>query len=415
MLAEGVDPEEAQSIAESHTHSDAPHIADKRANNREDSDGSPKGSGSGGVQSHMDGGDDDAEAEHADPDDRVAESTDDALIEDQLDEMDEMDDDRASGGWWDVSGDEDYTEVSDEFVRRFKRVQQEVEKARSDVGQRIAHRDECVEEGRHQLWSGDQPSDRLREQQSWQDLRDDIADAFRQLKTRDTPTPSRKGSALNMDAIVQRNAGDRSRDKLFTRKQTAAKGDRAIGVSTDFSGSMYEEKVRLALAAIAEATRIIGDDFTANCWTNDNRNRFGKSRGDATLGIITGPDEEFDWSHIDAFGTGGGTPTADGVDDMSEVLNEMTAREKVMIVVTDGKPNVAFGGDQQHLTGDATEDAAYKVREARQDGIKVIGLGVGHVDDNTMSRVFGPNGFVSADMDDLAEKLVEVYRRQINA
>lgn len=426
VIAEGVDPDEAQDIADGHSHGSAPNIADRRDGHDSDGDGSDDGGGSGGVGHHEDGPDGDAEATAEATDGNVEETTDDApdgdaddtaedRVEEELDEMDEMDDAREAGDWWDVSPDEDYSEVGEEFKRQFKRVQAEVEKARSDVGQRIKYRDTGIEEGWQEDYWGDTPSDDLREDERWHDLRDDIADAFRQLKSRDVPRPSRKGSALNMDAIVQRQAGDRSRDRLFTRKETAARGDRAIGVSTDFSGSMYERQARLALAAIAEATRIIGDDFTATCWATGNGRTFGKRREAATLGVITGPDEQFDWTHLDAFGVGGKTPTADGVDDMKGILEDMTAREKVMIVVTDGKPNITFGGGQDSITRDPVEDAAFKVREARQDGIKVIGLGVGNVRADTMSRIFGPNGFVSGEMDDLPQKLVEVYQQQIRA
>lgn len=415
VIAEGVDPDEAQDIAEGHSHGDAPHVYDRRDTHSDDTDESPDGSGSGGVQSRDGATDGDAEATAGATDGAVEQTADDADIDTQLAEMDELDDDRESGDWWGVGGDEDYSEVGDEFVRQFKRVRAEIEKARSDVGQRIGAREEAVEEGRQTNWRGKTPSEYIRASGDWQELSEDIANAFRQLKTRDVPTPSRKGNALNMDAIVQRQAGDRSRDRLFTRKRTAARGDRAVGVSTDFSGSMNDNHVRVALAAIAEATRIIGDDFAATCWTNDRSRSFGSRRGKATLGVITAPDEQFEWSHLDAFETGGGTPTADGVDDMADLLEDVTAREKVMIVVTDGKPNVEFGGGNESITGDAVEDAAYKVREARQEGVKVIGLGVGFVSEETMAKIFGPSGYVTADMDDMAAKLVEVYRQQIRA
>jgi Mg-chelatase subunit ChlD len=130
---------------------------------------------------------------------------------------------------------------------------------------------------------------------------------------------------------------------------------------------------------------------------------------------VCGPDESFEWSNLDAFTCGGSTPTADGIDQIVGLLEDVTAREKVAIVITDGKPNKEYGGGVwgESLTGDATDDAARVVRKARQDGMKVVGLGVGGVNEAQMGRIFGETGYVMGSMDNLDRKLVEVYRQQL--
>lgn len=428
VIAEGVDQDTAEDLADAHTHGDNDRIIDRRSDrDTYDTEGGGGPGMDGIVNPSADEARADADTESAGDvaDEAVQETTDEASVEDELAAMDAMDGDRDPSDWWDVSDDADYEEVDDEFFRRFERVQREVEKDRSVVGDMLDHREERLQTSRRAAFvAGDErfPGDRhvphseyLRAQEEWRRLSEDVQDAFRKLKSREARVASRKGDDLNMKAINQRAAGDKSQTRLFTRKQQIAKGDRAVGVSCDFSGSMHEDKVKMALAAVAEATEIIGDDLVANCWTKDSGNRFGLARNKTTLGLICGPDESFEWGNMDAFSVGGGTPTADGIDQITDLLDDMTAREKVAIVVTDGKPNVEYGGGSwdEKLTGDATRDAARVVRKARQDGMKVIGLGVGGVNERQMGRIFGPDGYVMASMDDLARRLVDLYRQQL--
>ena len=100
---------------------------------------------------------------------------------------------------------------------------------------------------------------------------------FRKLTSRDMPVPARKGTKLNMEHIVQRTAGNLSEDKLYSQDQTVAQGNRVVAVSADMSGSMNGLQVRFALAAIAEATGIVGDEFLATCWREKNRSRSGQA------------------------------------------------------------------------------------------------------------------------------------------
>lgn len=419
VIAEGVDEDEAQEIADAHTHEDAPHLVDRRQSEYDLSGDAPEGAASGGVERTNAEYDPDTATDGREADQQSGGdgAVDDEArdLDEQMDQMDQMDEDRDLGDWWDVSEDTDYTEVSDEYRRRYENVQEEVQKDRSLAGKMRSAREEKEGDNTTYARTDGRNYERLSETQQWQDLRDDVADAFRKLKSRNVPKPSRKGAQLNMDAILQREAGDKSRTRLFKRQEQAAKGDRVVGVSVDFSGSMYEAKAKMAVAAVATAAEIIGDDVVANCWTNDRKHRFGHGHGKFTAGLLVGPDERFDWSNLSAFSAGGGTPTADGIANLQQLMEDITAREKVMIVVTDGKPNSWKGGGDadKSPTRDSVQDAAHVVRQARQDGYKVVGLGVGAVNESTMATVFGPNGYVSADDENLDTKLVEVYKRQL--
>jgi nitric oxide reductase activation protein len=230
------------------------------------------------------------------------------------------------------------------------------------------------------------------------------------------PVPSRVGNELNMDNVVQRAAGDTSRDKLYDRSQTIARGGRIVAVSADMSGSMTEKQVKLALAAIAEAASMVGDDFLATCWTQTSNSRGGyEVRRDSTgIGVVCDHDEPFEWSQLDAFDTGGGTPTADGVDITSQLIEDVHAREKLLLVVTDGAPNSVYGDGASSLTGCPVRDAREVVQKIRSKNIKVIGLFVGEsAEETAMADIFGADGYVEASMDDLAQELLDVYREQL--
>jgi Mg-chelatase subunit ChlD len=413
VIAEGVDQEEAEQLADEHTHGDRETILDKTSGDTEIGEGG-EGSGDDATSAintdysvDADTGGEDGDAETFDIEDQRSP---DEMVDDALDEMDSMDDDREWSGWWDVDSEQDYQAVDDEFKRRFESVQEQIEHDRSEVGELLDHRDKKLE--------GDSTPYRsistIQRRYDWVELRDDIAQVFRQFKTRDVPRPSRQGDRLNVDGIVRRKAGNRSETKLFKKKRNVARGDRAVHVASDFSGSMHESQVKMAISAVGAATDIIGDAFSASVWTADRSSkRFGKSVGKAALGLITGPDEDFDPEHLNAFETGGGTPTANGIQFGSAVLDDMRGGDRVLIIVTDGKPNKRLSPRDESPTGDAEKDARVMVQEARKDGQKVIGLGVGAVNEQNMANVFGPNGYVMASMDNLAQKLLTVYQDQL--
>jgi len=80
---------------------------------------------------------------------------------------------------------------------------------------------------------------------------------------------------------------------------------------------------------------------------------------------------------------GGGTPTEAGVRFARKRLSTSKAKQKVMVVVTDG------GANSQDLTRD-------QVQAAEREGIKVLGMAFG-VDAQTMNNQFGEGNWVSID------------------
>lgn len=336
-----------------------------------------------------------------------------------LPDMDEMDDERESRDWHGVDETADYALPSREDIERYDRLQDRVKRERSDLGKRKKKRDERIETFRKHTAKPNNDKSRLDRYVLDYDghqiatsmevtgLARDIEDEFREIKSRDRPVASQRGQAINIRNTVRHMAGDYDEQRLFNRSQPVETGDRAVGVVLDLSSSMNEKQAKQALAALAIATEQIGDSFTAVGFREATQ--YPESL------LVTAPDEDFDYDHLDSVSAYGSTPTAKGIRDMHGILKHATARQKVMIVVTDGRANCIDERDFDGMppTYDATEMARRDLDAARDDGIPVLGLAVGSAASNVnaLTTLFGPNGFVTGEMHSLHESLGEAYKR----
>lgn len=313
-------------------------------------------------------------------------------VENELDEMERMDEAGESAEWHGLSSAEQYENDLD-FERRAEQLEQNIKAEQTDMGQRIKQRDERLDEY-DSATSG--PADRARQKLRETGLGREIEEAFRALKTRDRDIADKSGPKIHKRNAIRHVAGDHSTERVYERTLRAETGDRSVMVSCDLSGSMDGRALRVALGALYIATREIDDELIISGWH--------ESQGDATQRLVTAPQEEFEWEHLDSIWTEGGTPTAEGVADARQLVKEGTKRERVIIVITDGKPNHGHS---------AKTRAEREVREARTEGTTVIGMGVGRVDENLMGRIFGEDGYVMAGMDNLADALIDVYSSQM--
>lgn len=346
--------------------------------------------------------------------------------------MEEMDQNQDPASWWNVPDDVDHQKTSQEDITRFEKVQRkkcENQALEADLQQ---NKEKGKDSNENISSHCAEHSNNIQESEEWKRLQEEHRQMFRKLTTQDIPIPSKKGSRVNLDNFVQQTAGNKSQRKLYNKKQKIASGNRVIAVSADFSGSMNGKQVKLALGAVAEATDMVGDNFLATCWKQtDSSTACGYKQGEAGIGLICGVNEQFQWEELDVFQANGGTPTADGIDVTAQLMKNTHAREKLMIVITDGKPNVTYGEEDEELTGDPITDTAQIIRDARAENIKIIGLyldgNLSHLfgsnnpsthnanvsNNSPMCDIFGKNGFVSASVDNLAEKLVKIYRQQL--
>jgi nitric oxide reductase activation protein len=317
---------------------------------------------------------------------------------------------------WELDEDEtvDVTEL-DGFEAQYEQVQREQDRADTDLEQDRRTRDRRLDSGRVE------PEDDAYIEVGSQAVRDHlnetgqaerIVEAFRQFKTDDRWVPDEDGERLNEDAVADLVAGDTSaQDRLYERKRKAEPGDRAVTVSMDMSGSMkgVVKEAKSALGALAIACREIGDDFTANAWTSTEK----RGKENQVLMPITLPDEEFSWRHLDAVWPDYQDPITPGMRQAKAYCDEVSASERLMVVITDGQPQMMADGT--YNAGQATTEAQEEVREYRQDGYVVIGMGIQPgADESLMQKMFGEGGYVCTDEDDIAESLIRIYESQLN-
>lgn len=317
---------------------------------------------------------------------------------------------------WELDEDQD-VELSDldGFEDQYEQVQREQDKADTDLEQDKADRQERLDSGRvspHDDYYEEVGNQAVRDYLNETGQADEVVEAFSQFKTDDRWVEGKDGEQLNTDAVVDMVAGDTgAQDRLYMKKQKAEPGDRVVAAAMDMSGSMrgVVKNAKAAMGALAMATREIGDDFVATTWTTTARS--GKKNFD--LQLVTGPDEDFDWRHLDAIWPQSHDPIVPGMRHAKSYADQVSASERVMVVITDGQPTVCADG--KNNSARAVQEAKEEVRKMRQDGYVVIGLGIEPgADERLMEDMFGEGGYVCSDEQGLADALISIYESQMN-
>ena len=340
-----------------------------------------------------------------------------ADLMDDLADLDERDERGESPEFHDAG--EDYAEASEADERRYERVEDDAAYAtETDMGRRKSRRDERAQAAN--VGPSDVTSDEVRRVLRESGLAADIRKAFEQFATQDTTVRSEDGDRLNTEAAVRHMAGDYSETQVYETDYTAATGGRCIGVALDASNSMNSDgselvtthlgggtgaivDAKIALGAIHLAAHELGDDLVSSAFHSPNA---------PSTPLITGPGESFEWSHLDGVTYGGTTPTAHAVLDTLELIREQGGNDEIMLVVTDGLPK---DGHPDLDGATYAEDAAIAVNMARAQGVGVIGIGVGSgVREGKMAQMFGSDGYVLTDSDNLVSELVDIYADELD-
>lgn len=383
-------------------------------------DGEPDDGGEAEIDETGDG---DAEAEMS-PDEIGGEidehehtiEPDDDLIEDleSRDEEDELEDK------FDVEMDEVHR-VDERDIERWHQLVKSLNEYDTDIEQRKRERDERIENERTYRQGWEKIKSRAHNSGAVSELKE----GFRELVSRPTPRPATAGPQIDPNNVVRRAAGDMTIQQLFKEQVEVETGERCVGLATDISGSMGSDinELKIAGGVIAEATEIIGDDFVWEAFTDRYSNRHEPSEERLDLRIVTGPQESFEWEHVDSFGSEANEPTAAGIRDCRRLMDETAARQNVMIVITDGVTLIEEDGTHYRNSEDGRagpiDHTRRAVKECRQDGFDVIGLGIGGMDEEKMEEQFGtdqrgnPNYRLTT-IDTLAEDILEIYKSQMS-
>ncbi|TAK27894.1 MAG: hypothetical protein EPO21_23285 [Chloroflexota bacterium] len=215
-----------------------------------------------------------------------------------------------------------------------------------------------------------------------------------------------------VEAVVDRRAGRSPEERLYIARSERVR-DISVALLVDLSASTEtwvkgERRVvdveREALLVIAAALEAAGDSYAIYGFSSrvEKGCAFYRIKG---FGEKHGPVVR---SRIQVLTGRGYTRMGVPVRHVTRILTATEARVKLMLVLSDGKPNELGIYQGQY----AVEDTRQAVLEARARGVFPFGLTIDRGDRGYLPRIFGPNGYaVIDDVLQLPARLAAVYRR----
>ncbi len=227
------------------------------------------------------------------------------------------------------------------------------------------------------------------------------------------------GAELDLDAFVEdvadRRAGLPSSDRLYL-EQRPHRRDVAVSFLVDASGSTDASVAgarsvldvgKAATLVLCEALAALGDRHAIHAFSGEGAldvrvlrvKGFAESSAAAPQRIAGLVPDRF---------TRLGAP----VRHLTAALAEESAQRRLLLLLSDGKPN-----DEDEYEGRyGIEDTRQAVAEARALGIHVFCLTIDREGSSYLPRMFGPFGYaVLPDVRELPERLVDLYRRLTGA
>ena len=225
------------------------------------------------------------------------------------------------------------------------------------------------------------------------------------------------GDDLDMEAAIRSwvdlNATGESSDRVFVQTRTVAR-DLAVCTLMDVSrsteayveGRSIIDIEREALAALAYGLEATGDDHAIYTFSSLNNDK-----------IFMRPCKHFDEAmnsqvinRISALKPGHYTRLGPAIRHMTALLTERSSQKRLLLVITDGKPN-----DLDHYEGRyGIEDCRKAVQEARRAGHSVFGVTVDNKARAYLPRIFGQNGYaIISHPSRLTDALPMIYRHLV--
>jgi len=328
---------------------------------------------------------------------------------DALDALDGMDMPKAAGVAGNVPDTDRIDEPDPTDRRDYESLISELEDERAGLPQRKANRELRDVAPRNE---GYRDILRLGEETG---VIEEVVERFSEIASDNENPLAEQGDELDIDQVVAHASGDVGVREFYREEVPNETGDRAVNVTLDASGSMSNRPMmnaKLTIAALAEACQQIGDDFCANTYSS------GHGAGDNPdspfdLRLVTSTDERFKPEYLDTFTAGNRDPCCAGVEDGMDLLSKSSKSEKVMFVITDGRATMGAGGGGGARSKTPVRDAREAVNKARNEGITVVGIGMGGISRDDLDETFGSDGYVVTDRENLADDVVEQYRRTL--
>lgn len=243
---------------------------------------------------------------------------------------------------------------------------------------------------------------------------------FEALRPRRVVLPGQPdGEDLDLEAAVRSQVELRATGRGSNRVWRAARSearDLAVSILLDASrstesavtGRAVIDIEREALTALAWGLSACGDDCAIHAFSSLRRDRvylrrckdFSDPMGSEVEARIAGLKPGF-YTRLGA-----------AVRHVSADLAQQTRQRRLLLVITDGKPN-----DLDHYEGrHGIEDSRMAIREARRAGQAVYGVTIDTKGKSWFSRIFGRGGYaVVSDPDRLTAALPEIYRHLVGS
>lgn len=243
---------------------------------------------------------------------------------------------------------------------------------------------------------------------------------FEALRPGRVTTPGHlDGDDLDMEAAVRARADflatGETRDRIWRQTRPQAR-NLAVSILLDVSrstesavtGRAVIDIEREALTAMAWGLDACGDDFAIHGFSSLRRDRvylFGcKEFGEPMSTVVE--------DRIAGLKPGFYTRLGAAIRHASAELSGQAKKRRLLLVITDGKPN-----DLDHYEGrHGIEDSAMAVREARRAGHAVFGITVDRDGKSWFPRMFGRGGYALVPHPDrLPSALPDIYRHLVGA
>lgn len=229
----------------------------------------------------------------------------------------------------------------------------------------------------------------------------------------------RDGDDLDDDLVVRSRADIRSTgqgsDRIWRQSRQVAR-NLAVSILLDVSrstesavtGQAVIDIEREALTALAWGLDACGDDFAIQAFSSLRRDRvfvsdcksFDEKMGAAVERRLAALKPQF-YTRLGA-----------GIRHASAGLAAQARKRRLLLIITDGKPN-----DLDHYEGrHGIEDSARAVREARRAGQAVFGITVDRDGKSWFPRIFGQGGYaLIPEPGKLTHALPQIYRQLVGA
>ena len=226
------------------------------------------------------------------------------------------------------------------------------------------------------------------------------------------------GHELDMDALIRSVAELKARgegsDHVFRQARDQAR-DLSVAVLIDVSRStegFVEDRAvidieREALIALSEGLSACGDAAGIFAFSSLRRDRVYISK----IKDFDEPSSPAIRARIASLKPGFYTRLGAAIRHMSAALTKQPSHKRLLIVLTDGKPN-----DLDHYEGRyGVEDTRKAIGEARRAGQSVFGITIDSTAQSYFPRMFGPGGFaIVSQPARLPMALPVLYRHLIN-